>query len=76
MGESWNPTNDPSSINKDWNPESMAWNPESKTALDSVAWGDSLYNVGELSGSLLPNKLTQVYKEKQAVSCRGNQAIR
>ena len=68
--------NNPSSTDKDWNPESMAWNPESKTALDSVAWGDSLYNVGELLGSLLPNKLPQVYKEKQAVCCRGNQAIR
>ena len=56
-----NPTND--------------WNPESKTVLDSVAWGDSLFNVGELLGSLILNKLTQVYKEKQAVRRRGNQAM-
>ena len=39
MGESWNPTNDPSSIDKDWNPESMAWNSESKSVLDSFTWG-------------------------------------
>ena len=56
-------------------PESTAWNPESKTVLDSVAWGDSLFNVGELLGSLIVNKLTQVYKEKQAVRRRGNQAM-
>ena len=23
-----------------WNPESMAWNPESKTLLDYLTWGD------------------------------------
>ena len=56
-------------------PESTAWNPESKTVLDSVAWGDSLFNVGELLGSLILNKLSQVYKEKQAVRRRGNQAM-
>ena len=53
------------------NPESTALNPESKTVLDSVAWGDSLFNVGELLGRLILNKLTQVYKEKQAVRRRG-----
>ena len=38
----------PSSIDKDWNPvfvstrnpESTAWNPESKIVFDSIAWGD------------------------------------
>ena len=43
-----NPTDncnlDPSSTDKDWNPppgnpESTKWNPESKTVLDSLAWG-------------------------------------
>ena len=24
-----------------WNPESMAFNPESKTVLDSITWGDT-----------------------------------
>ena len=57
------------------NPESPAWNPESKTVLDSVAWGDFLFNVGELLGSLILNKLTQLYKEKQAVRRRGNQVM-
>ena len=56
-------------------PESTAGNPESNTVLDSVASGDSLFNVGELLGSLILNKPTQVYKEKQAVRRRGNQAM-
>ena len=29
-----------------WNPELGAWNPESKTALDSLTWGE----VGKLKG--------------------------
>ena len=29
------------STDKDWNPESMARNPESKTVLDFLTWGES-----------------------------------
>ena len=30
------PTNDQSSTDKDWNPESTMWNPESKTVINSL----------------------------------------
>ena len=38
----------PGSIDKDWNPvpgnpESTAWNPESKSVLDPLTWGDTLF---------------------------------
>ena len=42
----------PSSTDQDclesnaWNPEYAAWNPESKTALDSLAWAIQLYLPG------------------------------
>ena len=26
-----------------WNPESKGWNPEFKTVLDSLTWGDGMY---------------------------------
>ena len=26
-----------------WNPESTAWNPESKTVLDSLTWGEVMF---------------------------------
>ena len=32
----WNPES------SSWNPESTAWNPESKTAMDSLTWGDKV----------------------------------
>ena len=35
----------PSSTQKDWNPESMAWNPDSKTVLDSLLCGDAFLNL-------------------------------
>ena len=31
----------PSSTDKDWNPESTAWSPESKTVLDFLTWGEA-----------------------------------
>ena len=30
-----------SATDKNWNPEAIAWNPESKTVLDSLTWGDT-----------------------------------
>ena len=30
----------PRSTDKDWNPESMVWNPESKNVMDPLTWGD------------------------------------
>ena len=38
----------PSSTDKDWNPvtwnlESTSWNPEYKTVLDSLIWGDKAF---------------------------------
>ena len=45
----WNPTKEWNTESKfywqrlqssNWNPESMAWNPECKTVLDSLIWGD------------------------------------
>ena len=37
-----NPTDDcnPESTDKEWDPESTARNPQSKTVLDSLIWGD------------------------------------
>ena len=32
----------PSSSDKYWNPESTVWNPESKTVLDSLTWGEKM----------------------------------
>ena len=58
-----NPTNNwnPSSTEKDldsctWNPESMAWSPESKTALNSFTWGETelSYNTSTLKN---PNRV-------------------
>ena len=34
-------TTDKDSVSSTWNWKSMAWNPESKSVLDSLAWGDS-----------------------------------
>ena len=35
-----------SSIDKDWNPKSTAWNPESKTVLDFLTWGGRFFREG------------------------------
>ena len=39
-----------------WNPESTAWNPESKTLLDYLTWGDESidsYDTGSMKLNLL-----------------------
>ena len=36
QGIIWDPTNDQSFADKDWNPESTVWNPESKTVINSL----------------------------------------
>ena len=46
----------PSSTGKDlefstWNSESMAWNPKTKSILDSLPWGDRSLGIGTLSSN-------------------------
>ena len=44
----------PSCTDKDWNLESTAWNPESKTVLDSLIWGDLFHpDTQELKDSII-----------------------
>ena len=36
-----------------WNPESTAWNPESRTLLDYLTWGDTTVGFGDY----IPHKI-------------------
>ena len=40
-----------------WNPESTAWNPESKTVLDFLTWGEDLRLI-HVSGSAVKGKVS------------------